>query len=58
MRTRMDSNKEFSSNNLEDREIQEKLLKLVKVLDDCIENIDSFYCYTLKKTMLAGSTDN
>lgn len=54
----MDSNKEFSSNNLEDREIQEKLLKLVKVLDDCIENIDSFYCYTLKKTMLAGSTDN
>lgn len=45
----MDFNTEFNSNNAEDQEIQEKLLKLVKVLDKCIENIDSFYCYTLKK---------
>ena len=54
----MDYNTEFNPNNPENEQIQEKLIKLAKVLDDCIENIDSFYCYTLKKTMLAGSTDN
>jgi len=54
----MDCNKETNTNNTECKELEEKLLKLAKVLDNCIENIDNFYCYTLKKTMLAGSNDN
>jgi len=54
----MDYNTEFNPNNPEHIEMQKKLLKLVKVIDDCIENIDSFYCYTMKRSMLAGSTDN
>lgn len=54
----MDFNEKFNPNNSEHILLQEKLLKLVKVLDNCIENIDSFYCYTIKKTMLSGSTDN
>ncbi len=39
-------------------EIQNNLIRLIKVLDECLENIDSFYCYTLKKQMLAGSNQN
>lgn len=54
----MDYNSEFDPNNAEHRKMQEQLLKLVKVIDDCIENIDSFYCYTMKKAMLSGSNEN
>ena len=54
----MDYNTEFDPENTEHAEMQNKLLNLIKVIDDCIENIDEFYCYTLKRTMLAGSNDN
>lgn len=41
-----------------DDKIQNDLLKLMRVLDDCIENVDNFYCYTMKKKMLLTSNDN
>lgn len=54
----MNYNSEFDPNNPEHVKLQEKLIKLVKVIDDCIENLDSFYCYTIKKAMLSGSNEN
>lgn len=38
--------------------MQNDLLKLIQVLDDCIENVDNFYCYAAKKQMLATSNSN
>ena len=49
-----DSN-ETNNNHIK---MQHDLIRLIKVLDECLENIDSFYCYTLKKQMLAGSNQN
>ena len=50
----MDINDEYNK----EQKIQADLIKLIKVLDECIEYVDGFYCYTLKKQMLAGSNQN
>lgn len=54
----MDFNAEFNPDNPEHAELHNKLLKLMKTIDQCIEDIDNFQCYTIKRTMLAGSNDN
>lgn len=51
-------NFEHTEDNTEQINMQKDLLKLIRVLDDCIENLDSFYYYTMKKQMLAGSNQN
>lgn len=53
----MDKN-EFDENHIDHVKMQTDLIRLIQVLDDCIEHIDSFYCYTMKKQMLASSTQN
>ena len=53
----MDKN-EFDENQLNHVKMQSDLIKIIQVVDECIEHIDSFYCYTMKKKMLAGSNQN
>lgn len=54
----MDFYNEHSNEHNEHIKMQNDLIRLIKVIDECIENIDSFYCYTLKRQMLAGSNQN
>lgn len=54
----MEINNEFDENQVNHEKMQEDLIKLIKVLDGCIEEMDKFYFYTRKKQMLACSTNN
>ena len=51
-------------NNIPDDEtlkqikMQEDLIKLIKVIDDCIENMDKLYYFARTKQMLSLSNDN
>ncbi len=54
----MEFDNEYSEEQQKHIKMQADLIKLIGVLDDCIENIDNFYCYTLKRQMLAGSNQN
>ncbi|MBS4759317.1 MAG: hypothetical protein KHX03_01295 [Clostridium sp.] len=48
----------YDENQLKHIKMQNDLIRLIRVLDDCIENVDNFYCYTMKKQFLATSTNN
>ena len=48
----------YDENLMNHIKMQRDLIRLIRVLDDCIENVDSFYCYTMKKQFLATSTNN
>lgn len=54
----MEFNNDFDENNLNHIKMQEDLIKLIKVIDGCIEEMDKFYFYTRKKQILACSNDN
>lgn len=54
----MDFEENLTEEQKQQLKIQKDLIKLAKVLDSCIEYVDEFYCYTLKKQMLTGSNDN
>ncbi len=54
----MNFENEYNEDHQNHIKMQNDLIKLIKVLDDCIEGIDSFYCYVRKKQMLAGSNNN
>lgn len=38
--------------------LQNDLISLIRVLDHCMSEIDSYYCQAMKEKMLAGSTNN
>ena len=46
----MEYNNEYDEN--------QDLIDLIRVIDDCMEEMDKFYFYAMKRRMLAGSTDN
>ena len=48
----------YDENLMNHIKMQRDLIQLIRVLDDCIENVDNFYCYTMKKQFLATSTNN
>ena len=54
----MNFENEYNEDHQNHIKMQNDLIKLIKVLDDCIEGIDSFYCYVRKKQMLAGSNND
>ena len=51
-------------NNIPDEEtlkqikMQEDLIKLIKVIDDCMESMDKLYYFARTKQMLSLSNDN
>ena len=54
----MEFNNEYDENQLRHMKMQQHLIELIKVIDDCMEEMDKFYFYAMKKRMLAGSTNN
>lgn len=54
----------MDKNNIPDEEtikhikLQEDLIRLMAVLDDCIDGLDKFYYYAKTREMLELSTDN
>lgn len=54
----MELNNDFDENQQKHIQMQEDLIKLIKVLDGCIEEMDKFYFYARKKQMLACSNNN
>ena len=54
----MEYNNEYDENQLQHIKIQQDLIDLIRVIDDCMEEMDKFYFYAMKRRMLAGSTDN
>lgn len=54
----MDNN-EISNEELQKQiKMQEDLIRLIKVIDDCMESMDKFYYYAKTKQMLSLSNDN
>ncbi len=54
----MEFNNEYDENQIQHMKMQQDLIELMKVIDDCMEEMDKFYFYAMKKRMLAGSTNN
>ncbi len=54
----MNKDNEFDENTLRHIKMQQDLIKLMKVIDDCIEGLDNFYYYAKKKEMLSLSNNN
>lgn len=61
--TKLGDNMDLDSDNFDNNKekqikIQEDLVKLMKVLDGCIDEVDKFYLYVRKKQILSCSNDN
>ena len=54
----MEHNNEYDETQIMHIKMQEDLLDLIRVIDGCIEEMDKFYFYAMKKQMLSGSTNN
>ena len=54
----MDNNEAYNEDLQKQIKQQEDLIKLMKVIDDCMQNIDKFYYFAKTKQMLELSNDN
>ena len=54
----MELNNEYDENQLNHIRMQQDLIELIRVIDDCMAEMDKFYFYAMKRKMLAGSTNN
>ena len=54
----MELNNEYDENQLNHIRMQQDLIELIRVIDDCMAEMDKFYFYAMKRKMLVGSTNN
>jgi hypothetical protein len=54
----MDMNDEIKDALLQNKQFQNDIAKLMRVLDICIGNVEGLYAYILKKNMLGMSKEN
>lgn len=54
----MDQNKDFSEEELKYQKMQNDIVRLMRVLDICIDNIDGLCAYIMRKKILGMSKDN
>ena len=54
----MELNNEYDENQLNHIRMQQDLIELIRVIDDCMAEMDKFYFYAMKRKLLAGSTNN
>ncbi len=54
----MELNNEYDENQIKHMKMQQDLIELIKVIDNCLEEMDKFYFYAMKKRILSTSTNN
>ena len=54
----MDLNDEIKEALLKNEKLQNDIVRLLRVLDICIDNVDGLYAYILRKNMLGMSKNN
>lgn len=54
----MDNDKNLEEEIQKGQKMHNDLIRLMRVLDICLDNIEAFHCYVLRKKFLGMSKDN